>query len=221
MGRGPATVGRRASRPAPATAPLPGGHRRRERPAGGERPSRRPVSSSGPPARRRDLRFLPFAALVDEWSNDPRTLLPQSSLPRSWRSRQPATERLDSRHDDLLAPAGEAPPEADSTRGFSSVSCRIEIPVDLPALEKLPCRLGSVYRAEGLARVGGREGAQELQWVPPSLEARPCPAEPPERGELVVIGRRVPWDRFCRDLEACLVRPPRSRARAEKDRRRG
>lgn len=121
----------------------------------------------------------------------------------------------------LLAPSGEAPPAADSTRGFSNVSCRIEIPVDLPALEKLLRRFGSVYRAKGLVRVEGREGFHELQWVPPSLEAHPYPAEPPEMGELVVIGRRVPWDRFFRGLEACLVRPPRSRAKAKTGGRRG
>lgn len=149
---------------------------------------------------------------VAEIARRVRSARPGAKLFRTVRADVPPEEILSPASRRLLAPAGEAPPAAESTRGFSSVSCRIEIPVDLAAFEKLLRRYGSVYRAKGLVRLESREGFHELQWVPPALEVSPYPAEHPEMGELVVIGRRVPWDRLFRGLEACLVRPARRRS---------
>jgi len=151
------------------------------------------------------------------------TMRPGVRVYRSVRGDVPAAALLESAPPSLLsaAPSGNGEAVVDTTRGFSSVSCRIELPVDVEALERLLGRYNSVFRAKGLVQPMGREGFHELQWVPRRLDLQAYPATPPETGELVVIGRRVPWDRFFRGLEACLVRPGRAASPRQHSRRNG
>ncbi|WP_187299243.1 GTP-binding protein [Nitrospira moscoviensis] len=77
----------------------------------------------------------------------------------------------------------------------------------------------SVVRLKGFVKVPGRDGWQELQWIMGSLAITPYKGGRQSRAQIVVIGRRVPWERFLKGLAECLVRPPRQTKRWSRTRR--
>ncbi len=109
----------------------------------------------------------------------------------------------------------------DSAAGYQSGSFKILRPVDSDRLEDWLRRFQrSVVRLKGFVKVHGRDGWQELQWIMGSLSITPYKGVKQSRGKIVVIGRRVPWERFLKGLEDCLVRPPRQTTRWSRAKRR-
>lgn len=107
----------------------------------------------------------------------------------------------------MKAPSIEPGAVKDSATGYQSGSFKILKPFDPVRLEAWLKRFErSVIRMKGFVNVQGREGLQELQWVMGSLDLTPYHSSKPSQAMVVVIGRRVPWQRFLEGLEACLVR---------------
>lgn len=105
------------------------------------------------------------------------------------------------------APSIEEGMIKDSATGYQSGSFKILKPFDPVRLESWLKRFKrSVIRMKGFVNVQGREGFQELQWVMGSLALTPYTGAKQSEARLVVIGRRVPWQRFLEGLETCLVR---------------
>lgn len=101
----------------------------------------------------------------------------------------------------------------DSTAGYQSGSFRILRPFEPDRLERWLKRYQrSVVRMKGYARVQGRQGMQDVQWVMGSLSIGPYHGAKQSQAKIVVIGRRVPWQRFLEGLEHCLVPPERGTA---------
>ena len=97
-----------------------------------------------------------------------------------------------------------------SAAGYQSGSFKILKPFDPVRLEAWLKRYQrSVIRMKGFVTVHGLEGFQELQWVMGSLALTPYHGSTPSQAMVVVIGRRVPWQRFLEGLETCLVKPVR------------
>jgi G3E family GTPase len=108
----------------------------------------------------------------------------------------------------------------DSAAGYQSGSFKILRPVDPNRLEDWLRRFQrSVVRLKGFVKVSGRDGWQELQWVMGALAITPYQGARQSHAQIVVIGRRVPWERFLKGLEECLVRPPRQTKRWSRTRR--
>lgn len=104
-----------------------------------------------------------------------------------------------------------------SAAGYQSGSFKIMKPFDPVRLEAWLKRFQrSVIRMKGFVNVQGREGLQELQWVMGSLALTPHHGSQPSQAMVVVIGRRVPWQRFLEGLETCLVKRPRRTKRQTK-----
>jgi cobalamin biosynthesis protein CobW len=98
----------------------------------------------------------------------------------------------------------------DSATGYQSGSFKILKPFDPVRLEAWLKRFErSVIRMKGFVKVQGRTGFQELQWIMGALALTPYTGVRQSQARLVVIGRRVPWQRFLDGLERCLVRPAR------------
>jgi G3E family GTPase len=108
-----------------------------------------------------------------------------------------------------------------SAVGYQSGSFRILRPLDPDRLEAWLARFQrSVVRLKGFVKVQGREGLQEVQWIMGSLAITPYKGAKQSEAKLVVIGRRVPWERFLKGLAECLVRLPRKTKRGSGARRR-
>ncbi len=98
----------------------------------------------------------------------------------------------------------------DSTGGYQSGSFKILRPFEPERLKRWLKRYQrSVVRLKGYARVQGRRGMQDVQWVMGSLSIAPYQGVKQSQAKIVVIGRRVAWQRFLEGLERCLVRPRR------------
>jgi G3E family GTPase len=92
--------------------------------------------------------------------------------------------------------------DEDSTRGYRSAGFRVLAPLDLVRLQNLLDRhRKSVVRAKGIVRLHRFTGWHEVQWSGGLLNH--APHDGGRQGELVVIGRRVPWSGFLRGLDAC------------------
>lgn len=101
----------------------------------------------------------------------------------------------------------------DSTAGYRSGSFKILRPFEPDRLERWLKRYQrSVVRLKGYARVHGRPGMQDVQWVMGSLSIGPYHGAKQSQAKIVVIGRRVVWQRFLEGLEHCLVPPERGTA---------
>ena len=101
-------------------------------------------------------------------------------------------------------------PFKDSTAGYRSGSFKILRPFEPDRLERWLRRYQrSVVRLKGYARVQGCQGMQEVQWVMGSLSIAPYRGVKQSQTKIVVIGRRVAWQRFLEGLERCLVWPRR------------
>jgi G3E family GTPase len=97
-----------------------------------------------------------------------------------------------------------------SAAGYQSGSFKILRPFDPVRLEAWLKRFQrSVIRMKGFVKVHGQEGFHELQWVMGSLVLTPYSGRRPSQAMVVVIGRRIPWQRFLEGLETCLVGPSR------------
>jgi G3E family GTPase len=117
----------------------------------------------------------------------------------------------------MKAPSIEQGAVKDSATGYQSGSFKILKPFDPVRLEAWLKRFQrSVIRMKGFVRVRGLEGFQELQWIMGSLALTPHTGAKQSQARLVVIGRRVPWQRFLEGLETCLVRPARQTHRKKK-----
>jgi len=102
----------------------------------------------------------------------------------------------------------------DSAAGYQSGSFRITRSFDPELLEEWLRRFQrSVIRLKGFVKVAGQSGLQEVQWVMGSLSITPYAGSKQSQAKVVVIGRRVPWQRFLEGLERCLVRPKRQTKR--------
>jgi len=109
----------------------------------------------------------------------------------------------------------------DSAAGYQSGSFKILQPVNADRLEGWLRRFQrSVVRLKGFVKVPGRDGWQELQWIMGSFSITPYSGAKQLQAKIVVIGRRVPWERFLKGLEDCLVRPPRQTMHSSRARRR-
>jgi G3E family GTPase len=105
----------------------------------------------------------------------------------------------------------------DSATGYQSGSFKILKPFDPVRLEAWLKRFErSVIRMKGFVKVQGRTGFQELQWIMGSLALTPYRGVRQSQARFVVIGRRVPWQRFLEGLETCLVKPVRRTNRRKK-----
>ena len=105
----------------------------------------------------------------------------------------------------------------DSATGYQSGSFKILKPFDPVRLEAWLRRFQrSVVRMKGFVKIHGRKGFQELQWVMGSLTITPYRGASQSQARLVVIGRRVSWQRFLEGLETCLLRPARPKKRQTK-----
>lgn len=101
-------------------------------------------------------------------------------------------------------------PLKDSAAGYRSGSFKILRPFEPERLERWLKRYQrSVVRLKGYARVQGRQGMQEVQWVMGALSIAPYRGAKQSQAKIVVIGRRVAWQRFLEGLEQCLVQPER------------
>lgn len=139
---------------------------------------------------------------------------------RRIRSANPAARVVRAVHADvpidrLLTMADERPKAKieigtfkNSAAGYRSGSFKILRAFDPDRLERWLKRYQrSVVRLKGYAKIQGREGMQEIQWVMGSLAVTPYQGTRQSQAKLVVIGRRLSWDRFLAGLEECLVRP--------------
>ncbi len=110
----------------------------------------------------------------------------------------------------MKVPSIEPAAVKDSATGYQSGSFKILKPFDPVRLEAWLKRFErSVIRMKGFVKVQGRTGFQELQWIMGSLALTPYRGVRQSQARLVVIGRRVPWQRFLEGLETCLVKPVR------------
>ena len=101
-----------------------------------------------------------------------------------------------------LTEAAETP--VDSMRGFTSVTLQVLSPVHPDTLATLLQRYRrSVYRLKGFVKLPGSRQWHEVQWVPGALEVRPYSGPKRLPAHLVVVGRRVPWERFFAALDQC------------------
>lgn len=117
----------------------------------------------------------------------------------------------------MKTPSLEQGTVKDSATGYQSGSFKILKPFDPVRLEAWLKRFErSVIRMKGFVKVQGRTGLQELQWIMGSLTLTPYAGIRQSQARLVVIGRRVPWQRFLEGLETCLVRPVRRTNRQKK-----
>jgi G3E family GTPase len=108
----------------------------------------------------------------------------------------------------------------DSADGYQSGSFRLTLPVDPARMEAWLRRYArSVVRLKGFVRVAGKTGFHEVQWIMGSFAVIPYVGTKQSRAKIVVIGRRVAWQRFLEGLEHCLVRPKRRPARVRPTRR--
>jgi G3E family GTPase len=108
----------------------------------------------------------------------------------------------------------------DSADGYQSGSFRLTLPVDPVRMEAWLRRYArSVVRLKGFVRVAGKTGFHEVQWIMGSFAVIPYVGTKQSRAKIVVIGRRVAWQRFLEGLEHCLVRPKRRPARVRPTRR--
>jgi G3E family GTPase len=108
----------------------------------------------------------------------------------------------------------------DSADGYQSGSFRLTLPVDPVRMEAWLRRYArSVVRLKGFVRVAGKTGFHEVQWIMGSFAVTPYVGTKQSRAKIVVIGRRVAWQRFLEGLEHCLVRPKRRPARVRPTRR--
>ncbi|MBM4259910.1 MAG: hypothetical protein FJ145_00540 [Deltaproteobacteria bacterium] len=108
---------------------------------------------------------------------------------------------------------GEA--TADSTAGFRSLTVRILYPIDVEKLKDLLGRYrASIVRAKGFVRTTTERGIQEIQWVPGALTVTPYRTEKRVTAHLVVIGRRVPWNRFFEQLDKAVPTPKKQRSKS-------
>ncbi|HTS55085.1 MAG TPA: GTP-binding protein [Burkholderiales bacterium] len=98
---------------------------------------------------------------------------------------------------------------ADTTRGFENVTFEVGSAMDLDRLETVLCRYRSVLRLKGFVRTPAAPGLHEVQWVPGAMEVRRYQGRRRPPAEIVVIGRRIPWERLLRALNRCAV-PQRS-----------
>jgi len=100
-------------------------------------------------------------------------------------------------------------PLRDTTVGYQSSGFLLLRPVSLDRLEALARRFPrTLVRMKGLVRVANEARAFEIQWTPGQFRVRPYDGEVAEP-YLVVIGRRLVWDRFFDGLDACLERKRR------------
>lgn len=105
----------------------------------------------------------------------------------------------------------------DSAAGYQSGSFRLTLPVDPVRMEVWLRRYArSVVRLKGFVRVAGRTGFHEVQWIMGSFSVTPYAGSAQSRAQIVVIGRRVAWQRFLEGLERCLVRPTRRTSRTRR-----
>jgi G3E family GTPase len=105
----------------------------------------------------------------------------------------------------------------DSTEGFRSCSVRILNPLDIPKVVGLLGRhRRSVVRLKGFVRTVQHRGLQEVQWVPGSFEVRPYAAPRRDGARLIIIGRRLAWDRFLEGLDRCVAHPRRKATDGER-----
>lgn len=117
------------------------------------------------------------------------------------------------------APARRAPVATDgvikdSAAGYQSGSFRLTLPVDPARMEAWLKRYAqSVVRLKGFIRVAGKTGFHEVQWILGSFSVTPYIGRRQFHAKIVVIGRRVSWQRFLEGLEHCLVRPKRRTTR--------
>lgn len=96
----------------------------------------------------------------------------------------------------------------DSATGYQSGSFRLTLPVDPARMEAWLHRYArSVVRLKGFVRLAGKTGLYEVQWILGSFSMTPYTGSRQSRAKIVVIGRRVAWQRFLTGLEHCLVRP--------------
>jgi G3E family GTPase len=113
------------------------------------------------------------------------------------------------------APARRAPVVTDgvikdSAVGYQSGSFRLTFPVDPARMEAWLKRYArSVVRLKGFIRVAGKTGFHEVQWILGSFSVTPYIGRRQSHAKIVLIGRRVAWQRFLEGLEHCLVRPRR------------
>jgi hypothetical protein len=109
----------------------------------------------------------------------------------------------------------------DSSVGYQSRSFKITLPVDSALVKGWLLRFQrSVIRLKGFVRVAGRTGLQEVQWVMGAFSVTPYAGPKRSQAKIVIIGRRVPWQRFLEGFERYLVRPNRQTKRSNQRRRR-
>lgn len=98
----------------------------------------------------------------------------------------------------------------DSAVGYQSGSFKVLRPFNPDRLKAMLLRYQrTVLRLKGFIRVEGQTGFHEVQWIMGSFAITPYRGSKPSQATIVVIGRRVAWDRFLNSLEHCLVRPKR------------
>lgn len=129
------------------------------------------------------------------------------------------TIHADANPSQLLARAAarRAPvPDRRRHQGFGGRVSERQFPVDLAggsrAHGSLVAPIWSVVRLKGFVRVAGKTEFQEVQWILGSFSMIPYTGNRQSRAKIVVIGRRVAWQRFLEGLEHCLVRPKRRTA---------
>jgi G3E family GTPase len=96
----------------------------------------------------------------------------------------------------------------DFTPAFRSLTVDVLYPIDLARVEDLFNRYRvSVLRAKGLVHSLSARQMQEIQWVPGSFTVQPYQHDKPVHPHIVMIGRRVPWQRVFEQLDACVLSP--------------
>lgn len=106
-------------------------------------------------------------------------------------------------------PLEKASDMVDSTRGFTSVTLQVLSPVNPEKLASMLRRYRrSVYRLKGFVKVPGSRQWHEVQWVSGALEVRPFAGAKRLPAHLVVIGHRIPWERFLDALDQCTEPQP-------------
>ncbi|HTN70007.1 MAG TPA: GTP-binding protein, partial [Methylomirabilota bacterium] len=96
----------------------------------------------------------------------------------------------------------------DAAPAFRSLTVDVLYPIDLARVEDLFNRYRvSVLRAKGFVHSLSVRRIQEIQWVPGSFTVQPYQHDKPVRPHIVMIGRRVPWQRVFEQLDACVLSP--------------
>ncbi len=102
----------------------------------------------------------------------------------------------------------------DSATDYQSGSFKVLRPFDPDRLKAMLMRYQrTVIRLKGFIRVEGQPGLHEVQWVMGSFVITPYAGSKPSQATIVVIGRRIGWERFLGGLERCLVKPKRQTKR--------